>query len=117
MLVLLAVPFARVRASIPRDALRFPGVGFGVAINATWPVGVPVAPDPALTLLLTLTGVPCATLIEVTVRPLRLAASVVKEGRNAIEDQLFTRFWAFTEPRPVARSYPLPVLWPERIPY
>ena len=102
--VLLALPFDKVRASMPRDPLGFPGVGFGVAINATCPVGVP-GPEPAVTLLLTVTGVPCTTpVIDGTAVPLTLAFSVVVEGRKVMEAQLFTRFCAFTEPRPVARS-------------
>ena len=99
---------------MPSDALRGPlgfgGVGFGVAIRATCPVGVPVAPVPAVTSLVTPTVAPCATLIELTGLPLTVALNVVVEGRKVIEDQLFTRFCAFTEPRPVAKSYPAPAL-------
>ena len=78
---------------MPREALRFPGVGLGVAIKATWPVGVPVAPEPAATLLLTLMGVPCAMpLIEVTAFPFTVALKVVAEGKELTDDQLLTRF-------------------------
>src|ERR1700674_5495594 len=48
---------------------------------------------------------------------LPLTIKVVLEARNVIEDQLFTRFATFTEPRPVARSYPTPALNPESTPY
>src|SRR5439155_21903248 len=113
----LAEPLERVRASTPREPLGFPGVGLGAATKATCPVGVPVAPGPAVPVLLTLTGAPWATVIEETTVPFTLAASVVAEGRKLTEDQLFTRFCTLTEPRPVARSYPAPALYPERTPY
>ena len=104
-LVLVAVPLLRDRASIPREALRFPGVGLGVATKATWPEGVPVAPDPGATLVLKLMGVPCAMpLIEVTVFPFTVALKVVADGNEFTEDQLLTRFCPLTEPSPVAMS-------------
>src|SRR5262245_23122965 len=100
----MALPLVRGRASIPREALGLPGVGFGVATNATCPVGVPLAPEPAATLLLMAMGVPCATLMEETAVPLTLAVNVVAECWNVTEDQLLTRFCALTEPSPVAMS-------------
>src|SRR5437868_14794988 len=102
----LAEPLERVRASTPREPLGFPGVGLGAATKATCPVGVPVAPVPAVTLLLTLTGAPWASVIEETTVPFTLEASVVAEGRKLTEDQLLPRFCTFTEHRPIARTTP-----------
>jgi hypothetical protein len=103
-LLLVVIPLLSDRASIPREPLGLPGVGFGVQNNETCPVGVPVAPEPGATLLLTPIGVPWATLIEETAAPLALAVSVVADGWNVMEDQLLTRFCALTDPSPVAMS-------------
>src|SRR5260370_34833736 len=103
-LLLAVVPLLSDKASIPREPLGLPGVGFGIPTNATCPVGVPVAPDPGATLLLTPIGVPWATLIEETAAPLTLAVSVVADGWNVMEDQLLTRFCALTDRSPLAMS-------------
>ena len=44
-------------------------------------------------------------LIEDAGLPFTLALKVVAEGKKVMEPQLLTKFWALTEPRPVARSY------------
>src|SRR5436309_15296641 len=104
-LLLVARPLRSERASMPSDPLRLPGVGFGVATKATCPVGVPVAPEPADTLVLIVMGVPWAIpLIEVTAFPFTVALKVVADGKEFTEDQLLTRFCALTEPSPVAMS-------------
>ena len=78
--MLAAEPLPNDRASIPREGLGFPGVGLGVAIKATCPLGVPVA---AVTLLLTLTGVPCAMpVIDVTGFPFGMA--IAPDGRSLL---------------------------------
>ena len=103
--VSVPVPFVRVSRSNPSDAPGPPAAGLGVATNATWPEGVPLAPCPAATMLLTLTGVPCVIpLIEVAACPLTVALKVVIDGREVTDDQFFTRFATFTDPSPVARS-------------
>src|SRR5580704_14649669 len=102
--LLVPTPLMRGMASTPSEALGLPGIGFGVATNATCPVGVPLAPEP-VTVLLTPMGVPCAMLpIEVTGFPFTLTERAVADGEKVTEDQLLTRFCALTEPRPVTRS-------------
>ena len=66
------------------------------ASSATSPVGMPLALV-ALTLTLTLTGCPCVMLVGESCK-------VALEPRNVTFFQLDTRFAAFTEPSPVARS-------------
>ena len=63
-------------------------------------------PMVGFTVPLTLMGVPCVSLTAAP--PLREKAMVV--GRNAAEVQLVKRFATFTEPSPVAKSYPAVVL-------
>jgi hypothetical protein len=105
MTLALAAPLKSGRASIPKELLGFPVVGLGVAITATCPDGVPVAPEPAETKLLRFTAVPwLIPLIELTTFPLTLALSVVADGEKLTDDQLLTRFCALTEPSPVAMS-------------
>jgi hypothetical protein len=86
---LFTAPPLRTKESIPNGEL-------GPPISETGPV----APD-GVTLMLTVTDVPCATLI-VEVPPFRCRA--VLEPVKEIEDQALTRFATFTEPSPVARS-------------
>src|SRR5579863_7854519 len=81
------------------------------------PAGVPsrdTKPVAALgvTEMLKLTLWPCV--IETAV-PLLSDSVVLDEFVGPI--QLCTRLKAFTEPRPVARSYPLPALYPDSTPY
>jgi hypothetical protein len=46
--------------------------------------------------------------MDATDFPFTVADSVVTDGLKLTDDQLLTRFWAFTEPSPVAKSYPAP---------
>ena len=67
------------------------------------PVGMPV-PDCGLTVTLKFTGWPCVIVVGVRL------FSVVVEGRKVTELHCVTRLFAFTEPKPVAWSYPVPAL-------
>src|SRR4029077_7134218 len=75
-----------------------PGVTAEFVSSETSPVGVP-APLLGVTLMLTLADAPWVKVGGVRER-------VVVVGRNVIEFQPFTRLFTFTEPRPVAWSYP-----------
>src|SRR5579862_3213067 len=73
------------------------------------PEGAPV-PEVGFTTTFTGIGCPCCTTIGVG-----LAESLVVVCALEIVPQLFSKFSAFTEPRPVAMSYPGPALnpvWP-----
>src|SRR5579859_176761 len=62
----------------------------------TVPVGVP---DPEVTWMVTLTGCPWVMGVEI-------GANVVVVEEKLTKFQLLTRFAVFTEPSPLARSYP-----------
>jgi hypothetical protein len=70
---------------------------FGAAISDTDPVGVPL-PLFAATEMLTFTGWPWTRFCG------ERLASVVLVAEKLAELQAFTRFAAFTDPKPVARS-------------
>jgi hypothetical protein len=90
-----AVPLLRGKAAIvclPLDAA-----------NEIVPVGVP-DPDCGLTVMLKFTAWPCVRVVGIRL------FRVVVEGEVVTELHWVTRLFAFTEPRPVAWSYPVPAL-------
>src|SRR5487761_182426 len=92
-----AAPLLKVRVSKPKVLVPC------VAIKETSPVAWgEVGEIEALTLI----GAPCVILIALP----PLSVRVVVDGLKITEFQLLTRLLAFTEPRPVAKSYPAPAL-------
>jgi hypothetical protein len=98
---------------VPLDKLKPPMpwlLPLGPPSNEISPVGVPT-PDCGFTVTLKFTNCPCVIVVGVRL------FSVVVEGREVTELHCVTRLFAFTEPKPVARSYPVAALYPGRIPY
>ena|SRR5580692_1468573 len=90
-----AAPLLMVRVSTPKLLLPC------VAMSEARPVGCGEVGD---TETATVTAVPCVTLTAFP--PFRV--SVVVDAVPLAEFQLLTKLAAFTDPRPVARSYPAP---------
>jgi len=94
----LAAPLTKLNQSIA----GFGGVP-GLTSKATSPVGVP-EPEFGLTLIAIGTAVPCVVFAGT------VSAKFVFVGVKVALTQLFTRFAAFTDPRPVTKSYPAVVV-------
>ena len=103
MVELETAPPLRVKGPMPVTLVELLPV---CAIRETSPAGVPL---PEVTSIVKLIACPW-------VRVMGLVAGLVESARVAVEGvkfevQLFTKFAALTEPKPVARSYPVVVLY------
>src|SRR5208282_4025036 len=95
-------------ASVPPFKPKF-GPPVGSAINETSPVGVP-APEVGATFILKFTFAPWPMFTGVGL----VEVIVIVDGVKFVVTvcQLFTRLVAFTDPSPVARSYPAVAVHP-----
>jgi hypothetical protein len=89
--------------SEPLLKVKFPALTPALVRRETLPVGTP---DPLLGLTVPLTAMdwPCVRLL------LGFRVIAVVLARNVAEDQFCSRLPTFTDPMPVARSYPVPVV-------
>src|SRR6266436_9781739 len=89
-----------------RVALPIPPFTEVGTISETSPVGVP---DVEVTVTFAVTAVPCV-MVTVDVPPLTVRVVVVAWKVPAASGHCVARLATFTEPRPVARSYPVAVV-------
>ena len=85
------MPLVRLKPAMPSLLL------LGPPSRETVPAGVPL-PVFGATVTLKFTDCPCVMVVGVRL------FNVVVEARDTTELHLVTRFWTFTDPRPVAKS-------------
>src|ERR1051326_4518013 len=94
-----AAPLAKLNAATPRELL------LGPPTSEICPLGVPV-PVCGFTEAVKFTACPCVSVVGVKL------LRVVTEGASVTKLHFVTRLLASTDPSPVARSYPVVVLYP-----